>query len=125
LLALHQPTHLYIELGGNNGLQGHNPKKIKQNLAQMIKLAKQNDIEVILQEIQIPTNYGRRYTELFVQNYHQLANEYDVPLIPFFLQDIALKPALMQNDGIHPTAEAQAMIVEFLSPKLIKVILES
>jgi acyl-CoA thioesterase-1 len=124
LLSLHQPTHLYIELGGNNGLQGHNPNKIKQNLANMIELAKAQEVEVILQEIQIPTNYGRRYTELFTQNYHQLAEEYNVPLIPFFLQDIALKPELMQNDGIHPTAEAQPMIVEFLSPKLTPLIVE-
>nr|WP_241664550.1 arylesterase [Ningiella ruwaisensis] len=125
LLELHEPTHLYIELGGNNGLQGHNPTKIKQNLAEMIELALKNDVKVILQEIQIPTNYGRRYTELFVQNYHELAEEYDVPLLPFFLQDIALNPTLMQNDGIHPTAEAQPMIVEFLAPKLLPLIRES
>ncbi|WP_395345486.1 arylesterase [Ningiella sp. W23] len=118
LIDLHKPTHLYIELGGNNGLQGHNPKKIKDNLAQMIELGKRNDIEVILQEIQIPTNYGRRYTQMFTENYHSLAQQYDVPLIPFFLQEIALDPALMQNDGIHPTAEAQPMVVEFLAPKL-------
>lgn len=122
LLALHEPTHLYIELGGNNGLQGHSPEKIKNNIAQMIELAEYNDINVILQEIQIPTNYGRRYTDLFVQNYHQLAEQYNVPLIPFFLQEIALNPTLMQNDGIHPTAEAQPMIVDFLAPKLIKLI---
>jgi acyl-CoA thioesterase-1 len=124
LLSLHEPTHLYIELEGNNGLQGHNPNKIKQNLANMIELAQEQNIEVILQEIQIPTNYGRRYTELFTNNYHQLAEEYQVPLIPFFLQDIALNPELMQNDGIHPTAEAQPMIVDFLSPKLMPLIIE-
>jgi len=123
LLDFHQPTHLYIELGGNNGLQGHNPSKIKDNLAKMIELAEASNIEVILQEIQIPTNYGRRYTELFTQNYHQLAAEYDVPLIPFFLQDIALDTSLMQNDGIHPTAEAQPMIVDFIAPKLIPLII--
>jgi acyl-CoA thioesterase-1 len=122
LLNMHQPTHLYIELGGNNGLQGHNPSKIKDNLAKMIEMAQGLDIEVILQEIQIPTNYGRRYTELFTQNYHQLAAEYEVPLIPFFLQDIALDSSLMQNDGIHPTAEAQPMIVDFLAPKLTPLI---
>ncbi|MBT1452120.1 arylesterase [Glaciecola sp. XM2] len=124
LLELHQPTHLYIELGGNNGLQGHRPKKIKDNLAQMIELAKQNDIAVILQEIQIPTNYGRRYTQLFTQNYHQLAQEYGVPLVPFFLEEIALDSSLMQNDGIHPTAQAQPMIVEFLAPKLAPLIVQ-
>ncbi|MGQ8365597.1 arylesterase [Glaciecola sp. 1036] len=123
LLSLHKPTHLYIELGGNNGLQGHNPNKIKENLAQKIALAQEQDVQVILQEIQIPTNYGRRYSEMFTNNYQQLADEYAVPLIPFFLQDIALKPELMQNDGIHPVAEAQPMIVDFIKPKFEAIIL--
>ncbi len=123
LLELHEPTHLYIELGGNNGLQGHNPSVIKRNLAAKIELAKAQNINVLLQEIQIPTNYGRRYTQMFIDNYHQLAEEFDVPLIPFFLQDIALDASLMQNDGIHPTAEAQPMIVDFLKPKLEAIIL--
>lgn len=119
LLDLHDPTHLYIELGGNNALQGHNPRKIKQNLMQMIELAKANNVEVIIQEMQIPTNYGARYTRLFTQIFHDLAKQYDIPLIPFFLQEIALDPELMQNDGIHPTKEAQPMIVEFMAPKLV------
>lgn len=118
LLALHSPSHLYIELGGNNGLQGHNPKKIKDNLAKMIEIAQAEEVEVILQEIQIPTNFGRRYTKMFTENYHDLADKYNVPLVPFFLQDIGLDKSLMQADGIHPTAEAQFMVVEFLKPKL-------
>lgn len=123
LLELHAPTHLYIELGGNNGLQGHNPRVIKKNLAAKIALAKESDVNVILQEIQIPTNYGRRYTDMFINNYHQLADEFDVPLVPFFLQEIALDASLMQSDGIHPTAEAQTLIVDFLKPKLEALIL--
>ncbi|MFC3120227.1 arylesterase [Agaribacter flavus] len=123
LLALHSPSHLYIELGGNNGLQGHNPKKIKNNLAKMIELAQTQGIAVILQEVQIPTNFGRRYTQMFIENYHQLAEEYAVPLVPFFLQDIALDASLMQRDGIHPTSEAQLLIVDFLKPKLEALIL--
>ena len=123
LLELHAPTHLYIELGGNNGLQGHNPKIIKRNLAAKIALAKENDVDVILQEIQIPTNYGRRYSDMFINNYHQLAEEFNVPLVPFFLREIALDTSLMQNDGIHPTAEAQTLIVDFLKPKLEALIL--
>ena len=118
LLSLHNPSHLYIELGGNNGLQGHNPSKIKQNLMQMIEIAKQNNVEVIIQEVQIPTNYGSRYTQSFNAIFHDLAEEYKIPLIPFFLQDIALKPNLMQRDGIHPTGEAQPLITEFMAPKL-------
>ena len=118
LLSLHKPTHLYIELGGNNGLQGHNPSKIKSNLAEKIKIAQAQNVDVILQEIQIPTNYGRRYTQMFNDNYQDLSEEFAVPLVPFFLLDIALNPDLMQNDGIHPTAEAQPLIVDFLKPKL-------
>ncbi len=115
LLDLHNPSHLYIELGGNNGLQGHNPKKIKQNIEQMIELAKDSEVKVILQEMQIPTNYGPRYTRIFNQIFHELAEQYDIPLIPFFLQDIALKPELMMNDGIHPKSEAQPLIADFMS----------
>ncbi|MGB3726456.1 MAG: arylesterase [Glaciecola sp.] len=116
LLDLHQPTHLYIELGGNNALQGHNPKKIKQNLINMIELAREREVEVLLQEMQIPTNYGARYTRAFTAIFHDLAKQYTIPLIPFFLQDIALDSNLMQRDGIHPTAEAQPMITEFMAP---------
>lgn len=119
LLDLHKPTHLYIELGGNNALQGHNPRKIKQNLIQMIETAQSANVNVILQEMQIPTNYGARYTKLFNAIFHDLAEQYDVPLIPFFLQEIALDPELMQNDGIHPTGDAQPLIVNFISPLLI------
>jgi acyl-CoA thioesterase-1 len=122
LLDLHKPSHLYIELGGNNALQGHNPRKIKQNLIQMIELAQSNDVDVIIQEMQIPTNYGARYTRLFTKIFHDLAKDFEIPLIPFFLQEIALDPELMQNDGIHPTKEAQPLIVEFMAPKLVDAV---
>jgi acyl-CoA thioesterase-1 len=118
LLALHEPTHLLIELGGNDALQGHNPKKIKANIEQMVLLAQKNNVEVMLQEMQIPSNYGRRYTDMFMQVYKDIAAENNIPLIPFFLEDIALDKGLMQNDGIHPTAEAQPMITELLKPQL-------
>lgn len=123
LLALHNPTHLLIELGGNDALQGHNPKKIRVNFEKMLQLAKQNDVKVIVQEMQIPTNYGRRYTEMFMQVFKDVSTEYDVPLIPFFLADIALNKELMQKDGIHPTAEAQPMITALMKPQLESYIL--
>lgn len=122
LLDLHTPTHLYIELGGNNGLQGHNPRKIKQNLINMVTLAEANHVKVIIQEMQIPTNYGARYTKAFNDIFHDIAKDFGIVLIPFFLQEIALTPSLMQNDGIHPTKEAQPLIVDFISPKLINAI---
>lgn len=118
LLDLHKPTHLLIELGGNDALQGHNPKKIKANIEKMVQLAQNNNVEVMLQEMQIPTNYGRRYTQMFMKVFTDIAAENNIPLIPFFLEDIALNKDLMQNDGIHPTAEAQPMITELLKPQL-------
>ncbi len=123
LLDLHNPTHLLIELGGNDALQGHNPSKIRVNIEKMVQLAKRNNIEVMLQEMQIPTNYGRRYTEMFVQVFKDVAQENNIPLIPFFLEEIALNKDLMQNDGIHPTAEAQPMITALLKPQLEAFIL--
>jgi acyl-CoA thioesterase-1 len=123
LLARHKPTHLLIELGGNDALQGHNPKKIKANIEKMVQLAQKNNVEVMLQEMQIPTNYGKRYRQMFVQVYKDIARENNIPLIPFFLDKIALNKDLMQKDGIHPTAEAQPMITERLKPQLEKHIL--
>lgn len=123
LLALHEPSHVYIELGGNNGLQGHNPKKIEQNLRALIELTQQNEAKVILQEMQIPSNYGTRYTKSFNAIYHDLAKQYEVPLVPFFLQEIGLNKELMQRDGIHPTAKAQPMIADALSKALKEAIL--
>jgi acyl-CoA thioesterase-1 len=123
LLELHNPSHLLIELGGNDALQGHNPKKIRANIEKMVQLAKQKNIEVMIQAMQIPTNYGRRYTQMFTQVFKDVAEGNNIPLIPFFLEEIALNKELMQNDGIHPTAEAQPMITALLKPQLERYIL--
>jgi acyl-CoA thioesterase-1 len=114
---------LLIELGGNDALQGHNPKKIRANIEEMVQLAKAQNVEVMIQAMQIPTNYGRRYTQMFTDVYEDVAKSNNVPLIPFFLEEIALNKDLMQSDGIHPTAEAQPMITAFLKPKLEQHIL--
>ncbi|WP_404828133.1 arylesterase [Fluctibacter corallii] len=118
LLDLHAPTHMLLELGGNDGLQGHSPAKIKANLQEMIEIAQGKGVSVILQQMQIPTNYGRRYNQMFVNNYISLAKEYDIPRIPFFLEDVALNPDLMQRDGIHPNKSAQPIIAEFMAKHL-------
>jgi len=119
LLKQHQPSHLLIELGGNDGLQGHSVKKMRNNLQKMIDLGKAAGSKVLLQQMQIPTNYGPRYNRMFTQAYHKLAQDNDVPLLPFFLQDVALKPHLMQRDGIHPNAGAQPLIAEFMQQALL------
>lgn len=119
LLEQHQPTHLFIELGGNDGLRGYPIKKMKTNISSMIQLAQKQGIEVILQQMQIPSNYGRRYTQSFSKSYQELATQYDIALIPFLLEEIALNKSLMQRDGIHPTAEAQPIIAEFMAVQLL------
>jgi acyl-CoA thioesterase-1 len=112
LLEQHQPTHIFIELGGNDGLQGHPVSKMQNNLQKIISLSRENGLKVILQEMQVPTNYGRRYTQMFTASFTKLAEKNSVDLVPFFLQNIALDKKLMQRDGIHPTAEAQVIIAK-------------
>ncbi|WP_343844751.1 arylesterase [Bowmanella denitrificans] len=125
LLEQHQPSHLLIELGGNDGLRGYPVDKFKNNISAMIELARQNGVSVLLQQMQIPTNYGRRYTKMFTDSYNELADNHQVPLLPFLLQDIALKPELMQKDRIHPNAEAQPLIAEFMRKQLEPILLAS
>ncbi|MEW9799182.1 arylesterase [Alteromonas sp. CYL-A6] len=125
LLEQHQPTHVLIELGGNDGLQGHPVSKLQNNLKAMIDLVRDSGATPLLQDMAIPTNYGRRYTEMFTGSYEKVASETDVTLVPFFMQDIALEPALMQRDGIHPNAQAQPRIVAFMYDQLTPLLLPS
>ncbi|MFT4941235.1 MAG: acyl-CoA thioesterase-1 [Paraglaciecola sp.] len=124
LLNQHKPSHILIELGGNDGLQGHPVAKMRGNIAQIIQLSKKENVSVILQEMQIPSNYGRRYTEMFTESFTSVAAEYDVILLPFFLQEIALNKDLMQLDGIHPNAKAQPLIAESMELILRPLIFE-
>lgn len=124
LLDQHQPSHIFIELGGNDGLQGHPVTKMQKNIAQIIQLSMTNNVSVILQEMQIPSNYGRRYTKMFTDSYTTLATEYKVVLLPFFLQEVALNKDLMQGDGIHPNAKAQPLIADDMQSILLPLIFE-
>lgn len=119
LLEQHSPTHLYLELGANDGLRGYPVKKMRENLSKIIELAQSQNINVIIQEMRIPTNYGPRYTRLFTEAFTKLAEQYEVPLLPFFLADIALKPELMQRDGLHPNLEAQPILAEQMAEWLL------
>ena len=84
LLDQHAPTHVLIELGGNDGLQGHNVTKLQENLSKMIELVKAEGAEVYLQDMEIPTNYGRRYNQLFGNSFDTVAAQQNVTLVPFF-----------------------------------------
>lgn len=122
LLKEHKPDWLLIELGGNDGLRGFAPTITRQNLASMIALAKAQQTRVVLTQIQLPRNYGARYLRQFEQIFPELAQANDLPLLPFFMDDIALRPELMMNDGIHPTPAAQPQIrdkvARFMEPLL-------
>lgn len=109
-----KPSHILIELGGNDALRGYPPKKIYENLIQMIEAAETKGIEVFLMQIRILPNYGKRYQAQFESIYPQAAEEKDLKLIPFMLEDIALNSELMLQDGIHPNADAQPLIAEYV-----------
>ncbi|MBE0505535.1 MAG: arylesterase [Marinospirillum sp.] len=112
LLRQHQPQIVLLELGANDGLRGQPPQRITVNLNQMIQLSQQAGAEVLLLGILLPPNYGPRYLQQFEQIYPQLAKQHQLPLVPFLLEGVADNPALMQQDGLHPTAEAQSRILE-------------
>jgi len=118
LLKQHQPQIVLLELGGNDGLRGQPLKILRDNMQNMIDASKAAGAKVILAGMQIPPNYGARYARQFQNLYVELAEKNDAALIPFLLAGIADNKALMQNDGIHPTAEAQPMIVQNVMPTL-------
>jgi len=113
-LQQHQPAWVIIELGANDGLRGLSIAHIRNNLQTLVKSSLASGAEVLLMEIKIPPNYGKKYTRAFNRIYHKLAEQYDMVLLPFILDEIAVKPELMQADGLHPNEQAQAIISENL-----------
>ena len=111
LLADHKPQWVLIELGANDGLRGLSPKEMKQNLAQSILLSQQSGAKVLLLEVKIPPNYGKRYLDAFYAVYPQLSAELHVPLVPSMMEDVALHHELMQKDLLHPNAQAQPFLL--------------
>ena len=111
-LARHKPEWLLLELGANDGLRGLSPKKMKSNLAEIIKRSQQAGAQVILLSMRIPPNYGKRYEEMFYNTYPQLAKELKVTFVPFILEDVALMKDMMQQDGLHPNVKAQPLITD-------------
>ena len=109
-----KPTFLLLELGGNDALRGYPPKKIYENLDKIIEASKERGIDVFLMQIRILPNYGKRYQTQFESIYPTLSQEKEVILLPFMLNDIALKKELMLSDGIHPNEDAQPLIAEIV-----------
>lgn len=122
LLERHQPSLVVLELGGNDGLRGLPPPLIKRNLKALIELADQAGARVVLTEIRLPPNYGRRYLEQFESVFSSLARQHELPLLPFFVTPLIGENGMMMDDGIHPSVQAQPLIArqvhEFLTPYL-------
>lgn len=106
------PRLVVLELGGNDGLRGFPPERMRKNLETIIRCSRAAGARVVLLGIRIPTNYGSRYTEAFEQVYRDLAEEYELPWIEFFMDGVAQNDNLMQSDGIHPNAEAQTLLLD-------------
>ncbi len=118
LLADNRPDVVVIELGGNDGLRGFPPNVIESNLARMITQVQDAGARAILVGMQIPPNYGQRYTQMFADIFPKLSDRYNTALVPFFLQGVYDQEGMMQDDGIHPSAEAQPKLLENVWPVL-------
>ena len=117
-LAEFQPSVVILELGGNDGLRGLPLATLQLNLEEMVSLSQRAGAKVLLAGIQIPPNYGPRYTEPFYALFGDIAESEQLPFVPFLIDGIPQQPELMQNDGIHPRAEAQHMILDNVWPVL-------
>jgi acyl-CoA thioesterase I len=122
LLKEHQPNIVILELGGNDALRGKPLKLLEKNLQLMIDDCKRIDAKIVLAGMQIPPNYGARYSNQFKALYPQLAEKNQLALIPFLLEGVGGNSNLIQRDGIHPTAEAQPLIVNNALPVLEKIL---
>lgn len=114
---LHQrPDVVVVGLGGNDGLRGLAPEDTEKNLRLIVERAQDSGARVLLLGMLLPPNYGPRYTSDFAAIYPDVAEDLDVPLVPFLLEGVGGRPELNQGDGIHPNAEGQRKVAETLYP---------
>ncbi len=121
LLATHKPTHVLIELGANDALRGLPLAATRDNLAAMARAARAAGARVLLVGMQLPPNYGRRYSDDFAALFAAVAKEERTALVPFLLKGVADAPnaeSLFQPDRMHPTAQAHPRILDNVWPVL-------
>ena len=122
LLNKYDPEIVIIELGGNDGLQGLPLALMEDNLDRTIKIILSRQKKVLLVGMKLPPNYGKFFTKQFHQIYFDLAKKHNISLVPFILEGFATNPDLMQNDGIHPTVEAQQLMLNNIWPQLRQIL---
>lgn len=122
LLVEHAPDIVAIQLGANDGLRGLPMAQIEQNLAAMVELGQRAGARVLLLGIELPVNFGPRYRSQLRAVYVDLAQRLDTALVPFLLEGVALDPMLIQDDGLHPNASAQPIILDTVWPVLLPLL---
>lgn len=122
LLEAHQPQLVVIELGGNDGLRGFPIPSLRNNLQKLASLSKDAGAKVLFLAMEIPPNYGSRYTRLFRESFAAAAANTDSTLGPFLLEGVATDAELMQTDGIHPTAAAQKQLLDNVRQSIVELL---
>lgn len=125
LLRQHTPTHVIIELGGNDALRGLSLTNTQSNLEAMVSAAQASGAKVLLLGIQVPPNYGKRYTQQFAETFVQVAQDKSVDLVPFFLEVVSAPEDVekyFQADRIHPNAAAHPLIANAVFPAIEKLL---
>ena len=117
-LVQYSPDLVILALGSNDGLQGKDIGEMRQNLAKIIGSSRNAGADVLLLGMRIPPNYGKRYAEDFHNVYIEVADRFNIALVPFFLEPVALDFDYMQADGMHPTAEAQPLLLQHIWPSV-------
>ncbi|MGH8172713.1 MAG: arylesterase [Rhodanobacteraceae bacterium] len=118
LLVEHKPALVVVELGANDGLRGLPLTEIRANLTRIIQASREAGAAVVLIGIELPINYGPQYRDGLRSLYRDMAKEFNLPLVPFLLEGVALNPELMQDDGVHPRAAAEPKVFENVWPVL-------
>ncbi len=124
-LKNYHPDIIIIELGANDGLRGLSIAEMKVNLEKMITESQKMDTKVLLIATQLPPNYGPIYLEKFANVYKELATQYQISVVPMFLEGVAGDSQLMQKDGLHPNQKAQARILANIWPTLRPLLVNS
>ena len=117
-----KPEFAIIELGANDGLRGLDPLAMHDNIENIIVRLKAADVKILLTGMRAPPNLGPEYGKIFNGVFHALAEKHEILLYPFFLQGVAAKPALNQDDGIHPNSRGVAEIVDRIVPYVVRLL---
>ncbi len=117
-LERHRPEIVIVELGGNDGLRAQPVPMIRSNLISIIETIQSQEARVVLAGMRLPPNYGPTYVGQFEAIYPELAQTFNLTLIPFFMEGVGTVRELMQSDGVHPSAEAQPVLLDNVWPYL-------